>query len=206
MGLGPPHCGCPVVPSSPGYPKGGLQSSPRPGGAHSLRSTLCPELLPKWTCLGSKFSLLSLLLGQKEKLGPGSYNLKDFLEQLQEKPGSTRGLLSSGEVRFRGLTGVGVQAPSIGRTCSLCGGGLEAPFSLLSPGSPLGPTPPRLPSATVRAHWLSCAPVSPPPDQELPDSRVGSGSSLSRQCRARLHWVLNKLIHFYPSIHSAHNG
>uniref|UniRef100_A0A4X1WAZ6 Lymphocyte expansion molecule n=1 Tax=Sus scrofa TaxID=9823 RepID=A0A4X1WAZ6_PIG len=42
---------------------------------------------------------------QKEKLGPGSYNLKDFLEQLQEKPGSTRGLLSSGEVRFRGLTG-----------------------------------------------------------------------------------------------------
>ncbi|XP_058573275.1 lymphocyte expansion molecule isoform X1 [Neofelis nebulosa] len=42
---------------------------------------------------------------QKEKLGPGSYNLKDFLEQLQEKPCSTRGLLSSGETRFRGLVG-----------------------------------------------------------------------------------------------------
>ncbi|XP_007944142.2 lymphocyte expansion molecule [Orycteropus afer afer] len=42
---------------------------------------------------------------QKEKLGPGSYNFKDFLEQLQQKPGSTRGLLSSGEVRFRGLVG-----------------------------------------------------------------------------------------------------
>ncbi|XP_022274538.1 lymphocyte expansion molecule isoform X3 [Canis lupus familiaris] len=42
---------------------------------------------------------------QKEKLGPGSYNLKDFLEQLQEKPCSTRGLLSSGEIRFRGLIG-----------------------------------------------------------------------------------------------------
>ncbi|EFB29171.1 hypothetical protein PANDA_003829, partial [Ailuropoda melanoleuca] len=42
---------------------------------------------------------------QKEKLGPGSYNLKDFLEQLKEKPCSTRGLLSSGEIRFRGLIG-----------------------------------------------------------------------------------------------------
>ncbi|XP_037017257.1 lymphocyte expansion molecule [Artibeus jamaicensis] len=38
---------------------------------------------------------------QKEKLGPGSYNFKDFLEQLQQKPCSTRGLLSSGEVRFQ---------------------------------------------------------------------------------------------------------
>lgn len=50
----------------------------------------------------------SLLLGQKEKLGPGSYNFKDFLEELQKKPCSTRGLLSSGEVRFRGFIGVGV--------------------------------------------------------------------------------------------------
>nr|XP_054948216.1 lymphocyte expansion molecule isoform X1 [Pan paniscus] len=42
---------------------------------------------------------------KEQKLGPGSYNLKDFLEQLREKPCSTRGLLSSGEVRFRGLIG-----------------------------------------------------------------------------------------------------
>ncbi|XP_054994289.1 lymphocyte expansion molecule [Sorex araneus] len=42
---------------------------------------------------------------QKEKLGPGSYNFKDFLQELQERPGSLRGLLSSGEVRFRGFTG-----------------------------------------------------------------------------------------------------
>ncbi|XP_006839935.1 PREDICTED: uncharacterized protein C1orf177 homolog [Chrysochloris asiatica] len=42
---------------------------------------------------------------QEEKLGPGSYNFKDFLEQLQQKPSSTRGLLSSGEIRFRGLIG-----------------------------------------------------------------------------------------------------
>uniref|UniRef100_A0A673TCS6 Lymphocyte expansion molecule n=1 Tax=Suricata suricatta TaxID=37032 RepID=A0A673TCS6_SURSU len=42
---------------------------------------------------------------QKEKLGPGSYDLKDFLEQLQQKPCSTRGLLSSGETRFRELIG-----------------------------------------------------------------------------------------------------
>ncbi|XP_042525626.1 lymphocyte expansion molecule [Dipodomys spectabilis] len=39
------------------------------------------------------------------KLGPGCYNFKDFLEELQQKPGSTRGLLSSGEIRFRGLIG-----------------------------------------------------------------------------------------------------
>ncbi|XP_007518107.2 ciliary microtubule-associated protein 2 [Erinaceus europaeus] len=42
---------------------------------------------------------------QKEKLGPGSYNFKDFIEQLQQKPCSTRGLLSSGEIRFRGFIG-----------------------------------------------------------------------------------------------------
>ncbi|KAM5266322.1 ciliary microtubule-associated protein 2 [Hipposideros larvatus] len=42
---------------------------------------------------------------QTENLGPGSYNFKDFLELLQQKPCSTRGLLSSGEVRFRGLIG-----------------------------------------------------------------------------------------------------
>ncbi|XP_006879884.1 PREDICTED: uncharacterized protein C1orf177 homolog [Elephantulus edwardii] len=42
---------------------------------------------------------------QKEKLGPGSYNFKDFLELLKQKPSSTRGLLSSGEVRFRGVIG-----------------------------------------------------------------------------------------------------
>lgn len=52
-----------------------------------------------------------LLSGQKEKLGPGSYNLKDFLEELQKRPCSTRGLLSSGETRFRGLIGVGVLPP-----------------------------------------------------------------------------------------------
>ncbi|XP_023975723.1 ciliary microtubule-associated protein 2 [Physeter macrocephalus] len=42
---------------------------------------------------------------QKEELGPGSYNSKDFLEEVAGEPGSTRGLLSSGEVRFRGLIG-----------------------------------------------------------------------------------------------------
>ncbi|XP_004679098.1 PREDICTED: uncharacterized protein C1orf177 homolog [Condylura cristata] len=42
---------------------------------------------------------------QKEKLGPGSYNFKDFIELLKQKPCSTRGLLSSGEIRFRGLIG-----------------------------------------------------------------------------------------------------
>ncbi|XP_059112005.1 lymphocyte expansion molecule [Peromyscus eremicus] len=42
---------------------------------------------------------------QVHKLGPGSYNFKDFLTQLQQRPQSRRGLLSSGETRFRGLIG-----------------------------------------------------------------------------------------------------
>ncbi|NIG60519.1 hypothetical protein BU61_4319 [Pontoporia blainvillei] len=54
-------------------------------------------LPPGWPAVSSQ--------AQKEELGPGSYNSKDFLEELQEKPGSTRGLLSSGEVRFQGLFG-----------------------------------------------------------------------------------------------------
>lgn len=61
-----------------------------------------------------KVFTFSLLLVQKEKLGPGSYNLKDFLQQLQQKPCSTRGLLSSGEVRFRGLIGVGALLEGVG--------------------------------------------------------------------------------------------
>ncbi|XP_054428459.1 ciliary microtubule-associated protein 2 [Pteronotus mesoamericanus] len=48
---------------------------------------------------------------QKDKLGPGTYNFKDFLEQLQQKPCSTRGLLSSGEVRFRGHIGNSYPGP-----------------------------------------------------------------------------------------------
>ncbi|XP_075396004.1 ciliary microtubule-associated protein 2 [Tenrec ecaudatus] len=42
---------------------------------------------------------------QEKKLGPGSYNFTDFLEELQQKPSSNRGLLSSGEARFRGFIG-----------------------------------------------------------------------------------------------------
>lgn len=58
------------------------------------------------------FPPCSLLWGQEQRLGPGSYHFKDFLQQLQQKPGSKRGLLSSGEVRFRGLIGVSVLGSS----------------------------------------------------------------------------------------------
>lgn len=58
------------------------------------------------------FIVRSLLLGQVHKLGPGSYNFKDFLTQMQQKPQSKRGLLSSGEMRFRGLIGVGAPVSS----------------------------------------------------------------------------------------------
>lgn len=63
-------------------------------------------LFPGWTFPGSFFILCSFLLGQMHKLGPGSYNIKDFLTELQKKPQSKRGLLSSGETRFRGFIGV----------------------------------------------------------------------------------------------------
>ncbi|XP_007480590.2 lymphocyte expansion molecule isoform X1 [Monodelphis domestica] len=41
----------------------------------------------------------------KEKVGPGSYNYKDFLELAQERPCSTIGMLSSGGVRFSKMAG-----------------------------------------------------------------------------------------------------
>ncbi|XP_038609015.1 lymphocyte expansion molecule [Tachyglossus aculeatus] len=40
-----------------------------------------------------------------ERLGPSSYQLKDFLELRQQRPGSTRGLLDSREPRFRAFVG-----------------------------------------------------------------------------------------------------
>ena len=134
-------------------------------------------------------------MGQKEKLGPGSYNFKDFLEELQSKPGSTRGLLSSGEIRFRGLIGVGVlilewePSHSLLWSMHLAGAG--------STPSPMGSSPglARLSSETPQPLCFQChifeptgccrVIFSPPPDQELPDGKKGSGSSLSHQHKAR---------------------
>lgn len=72
----------------------------------SLKEHHHPRLLPVWLFCLYNLHLLLLLPGQAQKLGPGSYNLKDFLQELQQKPCSTRGLLSSGETRFSGLIGV----------------------------------------------------------------------------------------------------
>lgn len=74
---------------------------PGPGRAPPLRNIFTLQApshvdIPKFKVV----TFCSLLLVQKEKLGPGSYELKDFLELLQQKPCSTRGLLSSGEIRF----------------------------------------------------------------------------------------------------------
>uniref|UniRef100_A0A8C5L0K1 Ciliary microtubule associated protein 2 n=1 Tax=Jaculus jaculus TaxID=51337 RepID=A0A8C5L0K1_JACJA len=51
------------------------------------------------------FRYQTIVKERKQHLGPGSYNFKDFLTQLQQKPQSRRGLLSSGEIRFRGPVG-----------------------------------------------------------------------------------------------------
>ncbi|XP_011238831.1 ciliary microtubule-associated protein 2 isoform X3 [Mus musculus] len=64
---------------------------------------------------------------QVHKRGPGSYNIKDFITELQKKPQSKRGLLSSGETRFRGFIGAPSHSSSDLRTsCHLtptCGMG-----------------------------------------------------------------------------------
>ncbi|XP_028902301.1 lymphocyte expansion molecule isoform X4 [Ornithorhynchus anatinus] len=39
------------------------------------------------------------------RLGPSTYQMKDFLELRRQRPGSTRGLLDSGEQRFRAFVG-----------------------------------------------------------------------------------------------------
>ncbi|KAK1340047.1 hypothetical protein QTO34_018611, partial [Cnephaeus nilssonii] len=88
--------GCPSCPTSSSRP-----SRERSG----CRTTI---ISPGSFCVIPKFKVFTVSLflkGQKDKLGPGSYNFKDFLEQLQQKPCSNRGLLSSGELRFRGLIG-----------------------------------------------------------------------------------------------------
>lgn len=111
---------------------------------------LLPVDLPKFQMLSFSF----LLKGQKDKLGPGSYNFKGFLEQLQQKPCSNRGLLSSGEIRFRGLIGVGVLLDGLGagppsalfRAWCLGGTGSASlvPFPPQGwPSSPLGPHSPQ---------------------------------------------------------------
>lgn len=153
-------------------------------------------------------------MGQKEKLGPGSYNFKDFLEELQSKPGSTRGLLSSGEIRFRGLVGVGVlilewePSHSLLWSMPLAGAG--------STLSPMGSSPglARLSSETPQPLCFQChlfeptgchrVLLSPPPDQELPDGKKGSGSSLSHQHKAR-YTVGRQQTHPSTAIYPANN-
>lgn len=88
------------------------------------------DLLPVWTMPWLVFNVCYLPFCQKEKLGPGSYNFKDFIEQLQQKPCSTRGLLSSGEIRFRGFIGVGVVRDGTG---ACLGGAWSSVGSLAAP-------------------------------------------------------------------------
>lgn len=132
---------------------------------------------------------------QKEKLGPGSYNFKDFLEQLQQKPCSNRGLLSSGEVRFRGPIGVGALLKGVG---ALPPSALFEPEAwvvlevlLSSPFLPrLGqallqvPTALSFPVPWPQAHWLLYIPASVPQlNWKFPAGRDGSGSSPRPQQR-----------------------
>ena len=44
--------------------------------------------------------LLFSLAKQKQLLGPGTYNINDFIDQMAKKPGSTRGVCETREARF----------------------------------------------------------------------------------------------------------
>ena len=40
------------------------------------------------------------MVKQKQLLGPGTYNINDFIDQMAKKPGSTRGVCETREARF----------------------------------------------------------------------------------------------------------
>lgn len=157
------------------------QRPPRPRRARPLRTTIIsPGSFRVDTPKFKVFTVSLFLKGQKDKLGPGSYNFKDFLEQLQQKPCSNRGLLSSGELRFRGLIGVGVLLEGLGalppsapfRAGCLggAGSGPLVPFPPQAwPGSPLGPHSPQFSRATASRPLAGVWPcVCPPTRPEVP--------------------------------------
>lgn len=72
------------------------ESASGPGWARAYevaRLAALPHLLHK-----EQWELKRML---KRKLGPGSYNIKDFLEHSDEKPRSTHGIVQTKEPRFR---------------------------------------------------------------------------------------------------------
>lgn len=95
----------------------------------------------------------------KRKLGPGSYNIKDFLGSAEEKPRSTRGIIQTKEVRFKekvtqanetpgpGTYGAGgvphaaveAKGKKSASTIGLLDAGASTPRSLPMVGSHLGP-------------------------------------------------------------------
>ena len=48
----------------------------------------------------SILSFFFSLVKQKQLLGPGTYNINDFIDQMAKKPGSTRGVCETREARF----------------------------------------------------------------------------------------------------------
>lgn len=47
-----------------------------------------------------QFCYFFSLVKQKQLLGPGTYNINDFIDQMAKKPGSTRGVCETREARF----------------------------------------------------------------------------------------------------------
>lgn len=58
-----------------------------------------------------------LLFSKKENLGPGTYEYKDFLELQEGRPHSTRGIINTGEMRFKGRIRVGTGSVLAEITC-----------------------------------------------------------------------------------------
>ena len=59
-----------------------------------------PEHVPSWTEVKRNKLLQARIVLQKRKLGPGSYNIKDFLQLLGQKPSSVRGICDGRAGRF----------------------------------------------------------------------------------------------------------
>ena len=64
------------------------------GRVHLLKIYI--KLLPLLYTLNNCF----LFLQQKQLLGPGTYNITDFIDHMSRKPGSKRGVCETREARF----------------------------------------------------------------------------------------------------------
>lgn len=70
----------------------------------SIREVLNQLKISRVRC--SLVNIVSIFLLQKKMLGPGTYEIKDFVELLDSKPGSVRGICETRAKRFQSVAKV----------------------------------------------------------------------------------------------------